>query len=193
MKIFRLFPVILLIFALLACESNNTPPPDELETHIREILTLPTYEHVYRDIIYVGEEAKFLGITTAEKKLLFSIDVVVQAGIDLSNGIEITPKQKNSVEVKLPPAEILLIDADENSINQYFVKERGKSVSRLEYYDEIDRQKAVIREDALERNILVKAEENAKKLIEKFLSLAGFEEVVFKEIKIKEEDENGSS
>jgi hypothetical protein len=192
MKIFRLSPVILFIFALLACESSTPPPPNELEAHIREILTLPTYEHVYRDIIYVGEEAKFLGITTAEKKLLFSIDVVVQAGIDLSNGIEITPKQKNTVEVKLPPPEILLIDADENSINQYFVKERGKSVSRLEYYDEIDRQKAVIREDALERNILVKAEENAKKLIEKFLSLAGFEEVVFKEIKIKEEDDGSS-
>jgi hypothetical protein len=193
MKIFRLLLSFLLFCSLLSCEESRTPPPDKLETHIREILTLPTYEHVYRDIIYVGEEATFLGITTAEKKLLFSIDVVVQAGIDLSKGIEIIPQQKNTVVVKLPAPEILLIDADENSINQYFVKERGKSVSRLEYYDEIDRQKVVIREDALKRNILVKAEENAKKLIAKFLSLAGFEEVIFKELESAEGDDNGPS
>ncbi len=153
-----------------------------METHIREILSLPTYEHIYRDIIYVGEEASFLMFKTVDTKLLFSIDVKVQAGIDLKKGIELVPGKNGTITVHLPRAAILLVDADENSIHQYFLKERGKEITRLSYYDEISRQKEQIEKDAIDRNILFKAEENAKKLIKKFLTLAGFKNVVFKTI-----------
>jgi hypothetical protein len=149
---------------------------------------MPTFEHVYRDIIYLGEERKFLKIIpTMEKRLLFSINVHVQAGIDLTEGIEIIPGEKGEIEVHLPPAKILVIDADEASINQYFASAWGGEIERLDYYDEIGAAKEDIRQDALRRGILANAEANGQKLLEKFLILAGYTDVRFKQLKTGDE------
>ena len=73
-----------------------------------------------------------------------------------------------------------MIDADEPSIQLYFVREnRRNPISRLEYYDEIDRSKEQIHQDALDRGILYRAEENARRLLENFLQLTGFHTVNF--------------
>ncbi len=62
----------------------------------------------------------------------------------------------------------------------YFLKEnRRNPISRLEYYDEINRTKERIRQDALDRDILYRAEENARRLLKNFLQLAGFHTVYF--------------
>jgi hypothetical protein len=171
---------VLLLFIIMGaagCLKNNSPPPDEIETRVRDILSLPTYEHVYRDVVYVGEQARFLGILTKDKEVLFSIDVNVRAGIDLTEGLDITFPDTRSAVVSLPPAKVLSIDADENTIYQYFVREWGGSLSTLQYYDEINRKKEFLLEDAVSRGILVKAERNAEQLIRNFLGLAGFENI----------------
>jgi hypothetical protein len=177
-----LFLLLVLLFLFASCAEQKHASIQRVGAELREILSMPTYEHVYHDIVYIGEEASFLFIKTVDTKLLFSIDVLVQAGFDLQKGLELSPGRDGSITVALPPAEILRIDADEESIHQYFAKERGKRISRLDYYDEIDRQKEKIRQDALERNILGKAYENGKQIIEKYLQVAGFEEVKFREL-----------
>jgi ABC-type Fe3+-hydroxamate transport system substrate-binding protein len=185
MRVFYLVPVLLvaaLLFTISSCEDRTSVTVNEIETQIREILELPTYEHVYRDIIYVGEEATFLLFKTVDKQVLFSIDVVVQAGIDFTEGLHLIPGKDKEITVRLPPAKILLIDAEEDSIHQYFIKERGEAVTRLEYYDEINRQKEKIREDAIQRGILYNAEQNAQQLITQFLRLAGFTDISFETI-----------
>lgn len=172
-----------LILAAAGCSGPNKQPIEEVETRIREILSLPTYEHVYRDVVYVGEEAKFLGIIpTKDKRTLFSIDVNVRAGIDFTEGIDVSVGSDGTAVVKLPPAKILSIDADEQTIHQYFVKDLGGNLSRIQYYEEINRKKEFLEADAVERGILVKAEVNAKLLIRNFLELAGFEQVEFDEL-----------
>ena len=77
----------------------------------------------------------------------------------------------------VPAAEILLIDADESSIREYFVEERFAVISRLDYYDELDSSKTVIQEDALQRGILHQAEENAYGLIQTIFRSAGYDQV----------------
>jgi hypothetical protein len=67
--------------------------------------------------------------------------------------------------VLLPEPELLLVDADESSIREYFLKEFGKSIGRLDYYDEIERGKERVRKEAIGRGILVKAEQNARDAI----------------------------
>ena len=96
---------ILLILILTSCGTQKEVSYDTLETHVREILDLPTFEHVYRDIIYIGEETfLFKKIKVAEKEVLFSIDIVVQAGIDFKDGVLLTPGEKGEITVTLPPA-----------------------------------------------------------------------------------------
>ena len=117
---------------------------------------------------------------TMHTQVLFSIDIRVQAGIDFSEGMLVRPNRDGkSVIVRLPQARVLLVDADESSITQYFVKESGGGIERLDYYDEIDRVKEEILADALGREILQKAEANARNLIIGLLTAAGFEEVRF--------------
>ena len=147
---------------------------------MRELLELPTYEHLYREVVYVDEARSFLLIPTVDARVLFSVDVRVQAGIDLTEGFSLEVRTGGEIVVDLPEAKILLIDADETSIHQYFTRDRGGSISRLTYYDEIDRSKVSIAKDAVERGILTKARVNAEKLLERFLTSVGFQTVVFR-------------
>ena len=71
-----------------------------------------------------------------------------------------------------------MIDADETTITQYFKKEFGGEISRLEYYDEISQSKTQIRRDALERGVLTRARENASSVVRSLLQSQGIEPVV---------------
>ena len=168
------------LLTVAACVGNRLPSAEALEQRIQSILELPTYEQVYRDIVYVKRERTILGIRTARAEVLFSIDIRVQAGIDLGEGVTVTrDPDGRGVIVGLPNAKIFVVDADESTINEYFVNDRRETIDRLDYYDEIDAMKETIRSDAINREILAKAELNAQNLIVGLLTAAGFEEVRF--------------
>lgn len=159
-----------------AVYNRKTPAsPDLMERSIRSILELPTYEHIYHNIIYIGEEARFLWIKHLDKRLLFSIDITVQAGVDLKRGVTVTPTPSGGVRIGLPSPEILLVDADESSIRQYISKEFGGSFTRLEFYDEIDLSKEQTVRDAVEGGILDISAARAQTLVENLLSSLGID------------------
>ncbi len=178
-------PLVLLFIvplALLACSPEPEADTAELERRVRNVLRLHSYEHVYRDIVYFGEERSFLFFKTMDRRLLFSVDIVVRAGVDLEEGIEVLADSGNPerIVVRLPPTRILRVDADEATIHQYFSRDRGGDVGWLEYGAEIEGVKERVRADAVERGILAKAQTNAREMVENFFALAGFEEVVFR-------------
>lgn len=165
---------------VIACDKR--PEPSLMEERVRAILELPTYEQIYRDVVFVDRERSFLVFRTMHAQVLFSIEIRVKAGFDLSDGLSLTSGSNSTVLVGLPPAQVLLVDADEATIEQYFVKEIGGNIERLEYYDEINRIKEEIVADAIQRDILVKATDNAQGLITQILLAAGYEEVRFVEL-----------
>ncbi|MDA3941443.1 MAG: DUF4230 domain-containing protein [Spirochaetia bacterium] len=177
---FKYLPILLLLSFLLSCTPGQKISKPVIENQIRGILDLPTVEYIYREIIYVGQEARFLGIKHLDKRLLFAIDLVINAGIDLTKGIEIRNMIDGSIQIILPEPEILTIDADESTIYQFFVKEWGDKVSHLDYYDEIGKSKDNVKNDAIERGILFKAKENTENMIFKIFSVYGFTNVSFK-------------
>lgn len=171
-----LFPAVVIALSFGSCyfvDDSSRIPPAEVERHIKAILELPTYEYVYRDIIYIADQAEFLGFRHKDKQLLFSVNVHLQAGIDLKKGVRVSQTGSQGLTISLPAPEILIIDADENSITQYFKKEFGGAISRLEYYDEISQSKTNIRRDALERGILIQARENAAAVVRSLLQNRG--------------------
>jgi hypothetical protein len=174
--------IVLVPLIFLGCSEEPDVDLPDLERRVSDVLRLHSYEHVYRDIVYFGEERSFLFFKTMDRRLLFSVDIVVQAGIDLEQGIELWRDEDNPqrILVQLPPAEILLVDADEATIDQYFSRDRGGEVGWLEYGAEIEAVKQRVRADAIDRGILGKAEANARGVVENFFELSGFEEVVFR-------------
>ena len=178
--LYKLVLLLIATFLVFTCTQTREQDLSEIETQIKEILTLHTYEHVYRDIIYLDEQKTFLIFKGKGKKprALFSINIRVQAGIDFTEGFRLYRDGENpgKIYVKMPQPRILLVDADENSIDEFFSREK---IGLIEASDEINIKKEQIREDALQRGILFKAEENAKKILGDFLRYSGFEEVEF--------------
>lgn len=183
--------VLLTIFPLIlfsACGQNTgAAVPDAVELSIRNILEMPAYEQIYHDIVYIGEEQKLFFIKTTDKRVLFSIDIRIQAGIKNAGLIDVKINGKNkegrkTAAVSLPASEILLADADENTIEQYFIKEWGAEISRLEYYDEINRKKEELIDAAVRNGILKHADSNIKNLITSFLSLSDIDVIEFREV-----------
>lgn len=183
--------VLLCITALAGCGKQEQISKTTIEKQVREILTLPTFEHVYHDIVYLGEESKFLGLKIKDKQVLFSIDVRVRGGIDFTEGVEININDDNSAVVRLPAAKILSVDADESTIKQYFVRDLGGGISALQYYDEINRNKEFLTADAISRGLLVRAGENARLLIRNMLELTGIEEIEFQTLPNRTTGESG--
>ncbi|MCK5200824.1 MAG: DUF4230 domain-containing protein, partial [Spirochaetales bacterium] len=93
---------------LVSCMAQTTTSKPVIENQIRGILELPTIEYIYREVIYVGQEARFLGFKHIDKRLLFSIDLIISAGIDLTKGIEIRNITNGGIQIILPEPEILL-------------------------------------------------------------------------------------
>ena len=174
-------PALLVILAVAGCGGPSASiQTSELADQVEDILSLNTYEHSYRSVVYFGEKRRFLFLDTMDRQVLFAIDVQVQAGIDLDGGVEVrqgTGDAEGELFVTLPAATIMLVDADEESITEYFQTDRGGSVGWLEYSQEIENAKAKARESALTDGILEQAETNAKIIVTEFFDLAGFSDV----------------
>jgi hypothetical protein len=175
----------LLTVIFLGCSTSCSPVQDattiRVEEQVQTLLDLNTYEHIYRDLVYFGEERTFLFLKTMDRAVLFSIDIRVVAGLDLSEGFRITRDRLDAqrVYVQLPPATILSVDADEQSITEYFIRERGGRIGLLELSGQLEAVKQQTADEAIERGILTDAEENARRIITSFLEMAGFAEIEF--------------
>jgi len=161
-----------------------------LHNKIENILQLETAEYVYRDLMYKELGSSFIGITTRDTRLLAELKIRVVAGVDAKEGIQLSriknEQNEETVRVSLAPAKILFVDADEDSIHQFMLKEYGFAdqgrISLLEFTDQLKENKEAAQKDAVNRGILQKAENNAKILLKNLLSAAGYPkaEIVFK-------------
>ncbi len=178
-------PATLLGLALLFAGSGCAPVSNaevvRLERQLESVLELHTYEHVYRDLVYFGEERSFLFIKTVDRAVLFSVDIRVRAGIDLSEGLELEVDRSaaDRIAVRMPAPAIMSVDADETTISEYFLREQGARIGLLEISDRLEHAKERIAAEAVGRGILTEAEANARQIIRGLLAMAGFRDVVF--------------
>ena len=148
-----------------------------LEQRLRKIRRLGTVSQIYRSVIYFEEKNFWRG----GKMVLFTVEHGITAGIDLSEGFTLGKRIDGSVEVKLPPARIFSVDADEGSIHQMLLREGffNNPVRIGDYMPSVIAQGEVTREAALEGGILHLAERSARSAIARILGLGGIDEVHF--------------
>lgn len=164
--------------ALSSCGPSQSERLTSLETKVRNLAELHTFEQTYRDVVYLGEQREFLFFRTMDRQLLFSVNIRIRAGVDLRQGVRVLPgADRRSVFVEVPAPTVLLVDADEESISQYFVRERGGAIGWLEVGAEIEAAKDQVVADAVSRGILDRAGENAREVLENLFSQAGFDSV----------------
>jgi len=171
----------LALISVVSCAPITRFDSVEVELQLSTLLELHTHEHIYRDVVYFGEEKSFLFLRTVDRRILFSIDIRVSAGLDLASGLRVTPDEtdRSRVYVQLPAARILNVDADETSIKQYFIREQGGSIGLFELTDQLEEVKQRVANDAIERGILDTAQQNAERIVRSFFELAGVTEVLF--------------
>ena len=146
----------------------------KIEERIKDLEELVTAQHIYRNVIYTEIKENFF----VDKRSLFTINYIVTAGVDFSKGLEIKT-YKNSIRVRYPKPEILSIDADEGSIDQYFVVERFGKLKQSDYLNIVFDEKDRIREDAINAGILERADKNLKTLITGLLRQGGINNILF--------------
>ena len=180
------FEIILLVFTLLLAGAGvyvlRGPRGIEnrveaMEARLRELRRLKTVDQKYRSVIYVEEKNFWLG----GKRVLFTLEYDVVAGVDFTRGLEIRELPGGVLEVRMPPAEIFSSDADEASIHQMFLKESAylNPVRMGDYMPQIIAQGEENRRSALDGGILERAEANARSAVARILDLGEGREVVF--------------
>ena len=154
---------------------------DQLQTverQIRELAALATTRFDYRDVVYYRRQTRVLGLPAGDQETLFSVEIAVIAGIDLTRELSVeTTGRSDRVMVTLAAPEILRVDADETSLRQYLFRERFGRIDWLDLADEVERAKERNRDDALQRGILEQAERQAQSVVRGLLSSAGFTSV----------------
>jgi hypothetical protein len=141
---------------------------------------LRSYEYIYREILYLGEQERFLGVfPTKDRRFLFSINLHVTAGVNLAQAAPVLIENDTTLILTLPSPQILSIDAKEDTIRQYFAKEFGGQLQLLELGDLLDQAKRSIRADALSRGVLQQARAEAEDLLTGLGRSLGFSSIRF--------------
>ncbi|MFP4362644.1 MAG: DUF4230 domain-containing protein [Spirochaetia bacterium] len=173
---------IIILFTLVLFFSCQNQEPEislsEVRSQVEEILLLPTVEMTYRDVIYFSEEETALFLSLSNRELLFSVNITVNAGFNLTHGVSLN-RTESGIVIHLPEPEILSIDADEQSIHEYFSFQRGRQIELSDYYRPIAIGKTEIENDAVSRGILETAQANGERVIREIFTPLNMGELEF--------------
>ncbi|MBQ8666042.1 MAG: DUF4230 domain-containing protein [Lachnospiraceae bacterium] len=137
---------------------------------LREMGTLITEEYYFTQLEKYKKTEK-VWIFKSEASTAYSYDGVVTAGIDCNEiGIEKDDENK-TITISIPKASILNVDIDPNSFQMYEEKNGLWSKFNISDYNKslIEFEEAG-KKKALEKGIIEKADESAKKMVESFVN-----------------------
>jgi hypothetical protein len=143
-----------------------------LEEQIQSVRELTTIKYHYTSVGSFENQSEFYGIKIplTLKKFIVSYDGEINAGVVLSD-IKVS-LDEDTIRVKLPPAQILYHEIDEDSLKIFDEKASIFNPLQLGDYSSfrID-QMAEMENKAKEKGLLVEAEEDAKKAVEDILKI----------------------
>ena len=186
-KVASVFMICLLAVLIPSCrevEKKENPLDKQLKV-LSKMAELGTVEYTITKILKVNDNKVFYKL--GERKILFAYTAFMKAGIDLENfskeNIQVD-KEKNSVKVTLPKAQLLAFNMPPEKIRVVYKRISGfRDDFSVEERNELLRQgEENIIADVDNIGILKEAEQNAKSFFETLLSQCGFTDVnvVFK-------------
>ncbi|MBR7133906.1 MAG: DUF4230 domain-containing protein [Clostridia bacterium] len=163
--------VVLPLLVLCGCGEQKTPDIGE----IRAISELATVECYYNNVGKLGDEGNFL---QRDRKMWIEYEGMATIGIDMS--LVSMKISGNEIIITLPEAKLLEIKPVVETLNEnsYKISEDGfiiKNKITAEEQEQIIQQGQEKMEKAVKDNkmLFIKAEENAKRLIENYITELG--------------------
>ncbi|MBE0698047.1 MAG: DUF4230 domain-containing protein [Anaerolineaceae bacterium] len=156
------------------------PDPITIIHEIRSLARLETLQYTMEKVITAEEGQGSLGFLFGDKILFVGHGTVI-AGVDLARMRPEDLQVKEKVlYVRLPPAEIFVVDID-NEKSYVYNRDTGlltKGDINLERLARVATEKEITK-SALEEGILDQAQENAENYLSRLLRGLGYPEVVF--------------
>ena len=126
----------------------------------------------------IVKETEVEKIVEVEKEITSSViedgasyDGVVTAGIDFGKVSVVKDDAAGKILVTLPPAEILNVDVDPETFELYSERTGlGNPLSVEDFNDSIVTLESNVRQKALDKGLLVKADENARAVVRNFIA-----------------------
>ncbi len=144
-----------------------------IQDGLRDIGVLATQEYYFTDVISFSSVKKLFNVEVGftESSYLASYDGVVSAGIDFGR-IEVTKDdERGVVRVTLPAAEVLHVDVDPGSFELYSEKTGfANPLSVEDFNNSVVTLENSVREKALAKGLLAKADENARSVVRHFIA-----------------------
>jgi len=146
---------------------------EEIRSGLNDMGFLLTEEYYFTEVLRFSSIKKLfsieLGIT--ESSYLASYDGVVSAGVDFASIRLQRDEERGVITVELPAAQIRDVDIDPQSFQLYSEKAGlGNPVSAADFNSSLVELEESAREKALERGLLDRADENARRIIRNFIS-----------------------
>ena len=139
----------------------------EIEGKMQEISDLATYKYAYTNTASQESNLKIKNwnIPFTTKRFIVKYDGEIKAGVDLSK-VTIHVAEDNTITITMPKAAILSHEIDESSLE---ILDETKNIFnriQIEDYNTFQtEQKKICEEYALERGLLDKAYDNARKVV----------------------------
>ena len=144
-----------------------------IEDGLRDIGVLVTQEYYFTDVISFSSVKKLFRVEVpfTETSYLASYDGVVTAGIDFGKVSVVKDDAAGKIVVTLPPAEILNVDVDPETFELYSERTGlGNPLSVEDFNDSIVTLESNVRQKALDKGLLLKADENARAVVRNFIA-----------------------
>ena len=185
---FRLTFLALILSILLSCNNEEVVTFESLKQKLTELKRLGTLEYDISKILIVDDEQWY---TIGDRKALISLKANLIAGIDFEKIKIIDFKQNESIKLKLPEPEIILLNIPPDKIEYSVLK---TSYMRSEFSnDELNKIQILGEEDINEKikdlGVLIEAEKNAKIFLDNWLNLLGFKNIYYANEKYESEDQ----
>ncbi len=132
--------------------------------------TLVTMEYEFTQVETYKKEGKILFLTPSSE-FVYSYDGSVLAGVDFEKiGIE-TDQDRKVITVSMPKSEIQSVNIDKDTFQIYSEKESLFTPLKLEDYNiSLVEFETAARQKALERGVLERADESARRLVGEFIA-----------------------
>lgn len=176
----KLFILSLCAIALMSCSEDLQKKTESKMQEMAALSELGTVEYTVTKVVKGSDVAWY---TIGDRKILFSCQAKLKAGIDMS---EFDPKSvvinEKSIEITLPQPKLLAMNmpADEAKIVYEKVGALRMSITAKERNELLQLGEADIREDVPNLGILDDARKNAEMFFRALLKQLGYERITIK-------------
>ena len=185
-KVNRIIPLIIVVLAIVlfmyfrfSIKKETNILSNNVQEQVMKLLDLSTVKYNYTNVVSYKDNKKLkdLDIPFTNKGFLIKYSGYIKAGIDLSTAtVNVVDKHKVEIVLDKP----IVFDNVINEEDSYVYDEKESLFNQLkiqDLYDVLTEEQKKMEKEVIEKGLLNEAEENAKEILNSFLTSMGFTDI----------------